>query len=175
MCWPDAISSSQATQSHSLREQQTCSPKVTTGFCFFLAVNPHLRPPWFSTCFSDTSYVCNILREIWVKSHQFNEHVRKFTLPCQLNLLSDQSDDCKPAGRWSGLLLPTRMGHAPENAQVGSLMTGLQGTSLRQATTDFLFWAPIGQGPQDSITQKFSSSQSTKEVQSSLELQISKI
>lgn len=68
--WPAAISSSQATQSHSLRGQQTCSPEAATGFCFVLAVSPHLQPPWFSTRFSDTSYVCNILREIWVKSHQ---------------------------------------------------------------------------------------------------------
>lgn len=62
--WPAAISSSQATQSHSLRGQQTCSPEAATGFCFVLAASPHLQPPWFSTRFSNTSYVFNILREI---------------------------------------------------------------------------------------------------------------
>lgn len=70
---------------------------------------------------------------------------------------------------------PARTGHVPENAQVGSLTTGLQLTSLQQATTDLLFWAPISQGPLNSIIQKFSSSQSTKKAQGSLELRLTEI
>lgn len=70
---------------------------------------------------------------------------------------------------------PARTGHVPENAQVGSLTTGIQLTSLQQATTDLLFWAPISQGPLNSIIQKFSSSQSTKKAQGSLELRLTEI